>query len=122
MKVQRAVEDEKDQLLQLEQRHLTRVQLGTRQCGEVVRGPTLHAAGVDADVSDMRRRRPTMATIKVVTRGLTAGLSHVHDRRLVHRNIMSQNVLLSGQDVSNDVILADFDVARLLKEEDSELM
>lgn len=56
-------------------------------------------------------KAPTQAAALEMTRGILAGLSHLHSRRIVHRDLKPDNILLKGTTPR----LADFGLSRVLR-------
>ncbi len=56
-------------------------------------------------------KAPSQAAALEMTRGILAGLSHLHSRRIVHRDLKPDNILLKGTTPR----LADFGLSRVLR-------
>jgi serine/threonine protein kinase len=69
----------------------------------------------DGSLSDWLRkhvgRAPSVESAVEMAMGILAGLEHLHDRKIVHRDIKPDNILLQRETPR----LADFGIARLLK-------
>jgi len=49
-----------------------------------------------------------------IMKGIAAGISHLHEEKIIHRDLASRNILLSA---SMEAIVSDFGFARLLKQD-----
>ncbi len=65
------------------------------------------------------RREPQLPPAEAlrITRGVAGALAYAHDQGVVHRDIKPDNIMLAG----NDVLVADFGVARAVSEVQSRL-
>jgi serine/threonine protein kinase len=74
----------------------------------------LVAGGTLADRLERRRRALPLAESLPLLRQMCDGLGHAHSRRLVHRDVKPQNLLLRNSD--NCLKIADFGIARAAEE------
>ena len=54
--------------------------------------------------------------IKQIARGIAAGIKVLHDKRIIHRDIKAENILLSNTYDQSYPIIADFGLATVLEE------
>ena len=52
--------------------------------------------------------------IKQIARGIAAGIKFLHDKRIIHRDIKAENILLSNSEDSSNPLIADFGLATVL--------
>ena len=61
-------------------------------------------------------REPSEGRMKQIARGIAAGVKYIHDRRIIHRDIKAENILLSSTSDESNPIIADFGLATVLRE------
>ncbi|KAG0214158.1 hypothetical protein BGX33_002405 [Mortierella sp. NVP41] len=76
--------------------------------------------GCKATLGSVIRNRVTVEDPKILMRGLANGLKHLHEMRIVHRNVKPENVLLRSLR-DRQPLLADFGLAGFLETLTSEL-
>ena len=58
----------------------------------------------------------TESRLKQIARGIASGLKCLHDKRILHRDIKLENVLLSNSSDQGNPLIADFGFATVLQE------
>ncbi|KAF9100401.1 hypothetical protein BGX29_006616 [Mortierella sp. GBA35] len=76
--------------------------------------------GCKATLGSVIRNRVTVEDPKILMRGLANGLKHLHEMRIVHRDVKPENVLLRSLR-DRQPLLADFGLAGFLETPTSEL-
>ena len=61
-----------------------------------------------------KRRKLSEKTAKFLFRQIILGIKHIHSKRIVHRDIKLENILI---DLNNNIKICDFGIGRILKNE-----